>query len=62
MKCPNCNYEHNWNGDKQKIVTGKKGGFFQTSDIFVMKRDICYGEETRTLYGCRNCNKLFMDF
>ncbi len=63
MKCPYCDYEHGWSGDKMESVKGAEGDFFNLSNQVQMRRDNeyrGYGDETRSVFGCPSCNKIFM--
>lgn len=61
MKCPHCEYEHGWSGEEMDVIEGKEGAFFQLSNSIQMERDeSSWTPETRNLYGCPSCNKLFM--
>lgn len=66
MICPHCGYEHgfHWKDDEPKTVTGAHGDFFELSNDVKMVRannDYWRTEDSRSLYGCPSCNKLFMD-
>lgn len=67
MKCPHCEYEHGWSGEKLDIVEGEHGEFFELSNSIQMERKSGYhgygstDKTTRDVYGCPACKKLFMD-
>lgn len=63
MICPHCGYEHGFHCDEPVNIEGDKGKFFTLSNDVKMVRtenDFWRSEETRDLYGCPSCNKLFM--
>lgn len=63
MECPHCGYEETYNDNDGNTVIGEEGKFFYLSNNIIMERPTGYYEpETRMLYGCPNCNKLFMDY
>ena len=63
MKCPHCNYEHGWHGGEMKTIKGEKGEFFTLSNnISAVRPDpIEFGNESRKIYGCPECLKLFIE-
>lgn len=63
MKCPHCEYEHGWSGEKLDVVEGEDGGFFELSNrIVACRNEVGYGdgEETRPVYACPCCRKVFI--
>jgi len=65
MKCPYCNYKSGWDGDASKNIEGEEGDFFQISNEITMIRkslEFYHREyDTKYLYGCPKCKKIFMD-
>ncbi|HET8687301.1 MAG TPA: hypothetical protein VFM18_11655 [Methanosarcina sp.] len=64
MICPHCGYKHghHWNkDDKWERVEGENGEFFELTNAIQAKRGYGYNEQTRDVYGCPSCNKLFME-
>jgi len=63
MKCPYCGYSHGWDNNKLEHTHGLNGEFYKVSNKIQMERDSDYesNSETKDLYGCPNCNKVFMD-
>lgn len=65
MKCPHCEYEHGWSGEKLDVIYGKNGDFFVLSNDVQAVRPggsvfSCLAEETRTVYACPSCRKVFI--
>lgn len=63
MKCPHCEYENGYNSCDQKIVEGSEGDFFTMSNEVRMEREsysYYRSKDTRTLFGCPSCRKIFM--
>lgn len=65
MKCPHCNYQDGWSPEEQKVIEGDHGDFYEISNDLVMERtdrgSYWGSKETKSLVGCPNCNKVFMD-
>lgn len=66
MKCPNCNYEHGWSGEKLESIKGNKGDFFEMSNDMKMTRSdnsLSWRrhDETRDVFGCPSCGNIFID-
>jgi hypothetical protein len=57
MQCPNCKYEHGWNGDTVSEVKGAEGNFFKLS-IKVERTE--YYRDERSLFACPSCRTAFM--
>jgi hypothetical protein len=63
MECPYCNYTHgdHWDEDKGfHCVKGIEGSFFELTNGIKAIRESLYEKDTKKIYGCPNCNKLFM--
>ena len=59
MICPNCKYEHGWNGATQ--INGKHDDFFKLPVTLERISDIKWGyDNDRSVYGCPKCLNLFM--
>ena len=61
MECPNCKYEHGWNGEKQECVDGDSGEFYILA--IEMERKSKYSifeKEHAKLYGCPVCGITFI--
>lgn len=63
MKCPHCEYEDGWSGEKLEIIEGEYGKFFFMSNGIQMERQsglFSRNTDKKDVYGCPSCNKLFM--
>lgn len=64
MKCPNCGYEHGYTSDYSKKIQGDDGDFFELESHQVTRQDegsyYRNSKETRTVYACPSCRKMFI--
>lgn len=63
MKCPHCDYEHGYTSDYSKEIQGEDGDFFELeSHQVIREEESCQGrsKETRTVYACPSCRKMFI--
>lgn len=60
MKCPYCKYENGWNNKDKELddINGEHGNFFALPIKVV--RDVYYYTESRTVFGCPKCKKVFI--
>lgn len=59
MKCPHCEYESGWSSEKQEVVEGKCGEFYELP--VHMTRPYFYYEEKVKLFACPDCSKTFVE-
>ena len=59
MICPNCYYEHGWNGDALEHVVGDKGSFY-TLDLKA-SRKTTWGGTDKPVYFCPSCGTGFIE-
>ena len=60
MKCPHCEYEHGWSGEKLDVVEGEDGDFFELSNKIRARRDSAHGSDSAPVYACPCCRKVFI--
>jgi hypothetical protein len=60
MQCPYCDYEHwEWDDEKETFSEGNLGDFFRLP--LEITRSIHWEpDESKSVVGCPNCNKIFM--
>jgi uncharacterized C2H2 Zn-finger protein len=64
MKCPKCEYEHGWNGEKLAFVVGEHGEFYTLSNNIIMSRtnlSVYNGVDYRELFACPVCGATFIE-
>lgn len=64
MKCPNCDYVHGWDPEKQESVNGEHGEFYTLSnDVKLTRSRWRFDNEEVTLHGCPNpdCKHVFWE-
>lgn len=61
MICPNCYYEHGWNGDALEHIVGDKGSFYRPSNGIKATRKTDWGGEDKQIYFCPACGVSFIE-
>lgn len=61
MICPNCYYEHGWNGDALEHIVGDKGAFYLPSNDIKATRKTTWGGEDKPIYFCPSCGTSFIE-
>lgn len=59
MKCPHCGYSDYKEVEPGKTVCGEDGTFYMLYPA-QMERGCGGGTESKDLYGCPSCNRIFM--
>lgn len=59
MICPNCYYEHGWNGDALEHVIGDKGSFYTLA--IEASRKTTWGGNDKQVYFCPSCGASFIE-
>jgi hypothetical protein len=62
MECPHCNYFTGYNFETHKTIDGKNGDFYTLSNDIALERSCGFMEtESKDLYACPDCGKLFIE-
>jgi hypothetical protein len=60
ITCPHCNYKHGWDIEAQDDAPAEKGEFFALP-VKVERESKYYSDDRKTVYGCPDCLKLFLE-
>lgn len=63
MICPHCSYSHKeFNPETNEVSEGKEGDFYTLPIKLERRVDNFYRDkEEKSIFGCPQCNKIFME-